>query len=106
MAADRINNINSPSTNFPSDKKIRTRKSDPINFDRRLDEKTDRVQSPFENKLAEQGENETFEQKDSWLKQRTNEEIKAIVKAVQLGVKDPWQLTDLIFFSCSLNWPW
>jgi hypothetical protein len=99
MAADRINHINSPTGNFPSDKRIKTRKSDPINFDRNLDDRKDRIQSPFENKLSESGEKETFEQKDSWLKQRTNEEIKAVIKAVQLGVKDPWQLTDLIFYA-------
>lgn len=37
--------------------------------------------------------------KDSWLRQRTIEELKTIVQAIQSGVTDPWQLTDLIFYA-------
>jgi hypothetical protein len=99
MATDRITNINSPSANFPSENKLRSRKADSLNFDKKLDEQQDRVQSPFENKLDQSSEKDTAQPKDSWLKQRTIEELKAIVKAVQLGVKDPWQLTDLIFYA-------
>ena len=36
---------------------------------------------------------------ENWLRERTVEELKTIVKAVQLGATDPWQLTDLIFYA-------
>ncbi len=36
---------------------------------------------------------------ENWLRQRTVEELKTIVKAVQLGATDAWQLTDLIFYA-------
>jgi len=36
---------------------------------------------------------------ENWLRERTIEELKTIVKAVQLGATDPWQLTDLIFYA-------
>jgi hypothetical protein len=100
MATNRITNINPSSVTLPSENKIRARRSDSLDFDRKLGDQKDRVQSPFENKLAESSEKETSPQpQNSWLQQRTHEEIKTIVKAVQLGVKDPWQLTDLIFYA-------
>jgi soluble lytic murein transglycosylase-like protein len=34
-----------------------------------------------------------------WLRERTVEELKTLVKAIQLGATDPWQLTDLIFYA-------
>lgn len=36
---------------------------------------------------------------ENWLRERTIEELKTIVKAVQLGATDAWQLTDLIFYA-------
>jgi soluble lytic murein transglycosylase-like protein len=36
---------------------------------------------------------------ENWLRERTIEELKTLVKAVQLGATDPWQLTDLIFYA-------
>src|SRR5688500_7459305 len=36
---------------------------------------------------------------ENWLRERTIEELKTLVKAIQLGATDPWQLTDLIFYS-------
>ncbi|MBC7798480.1 MAG: transglycosylase SLT domain-containing protein, partial [Pyrinomonadaceae bacterium] len=36
---------------------------------------------------------------DEWMKKRTIEELKTIVQAVQGGITDPWQLTDLIFYA-------
>ncbi len=36
---------------------------------------------------------------EQWLRQRTVEELKAVIQAIQLGVTDPWQLTDLIFYA-------
>lgn len=36
---------------------------------------------------------------ENWLRERTLEELKTIIKAVQLGAGDPWQLTDMIFYA-------
>lgn len=36
---------------------------------------------------------------EQWLRQRTVEELKGVIQAIQLGVTDPWQLTDLIFYA-------
>lgn len=36
---------------------------------------------------------------ESWLRERTVEELKTLIKAIQLGATDPWQLTDLIFYA-------
>jgi hypothetical protein len=36
---------------------------------------------------------------ETWLRQRTLEELKTLVQAIQSGVTDPWQLTDLIFYA-------
>ena len=36
---------------------------------------------------------------ENWLRERTVEELKTLVKAIQLGATDPWQLTDLIFYA-------
>ena len=36
---------------------------------------------------------------EQWLRQRTVEELKAVIQAIQIGVTDPWQLTDLIFYA-------
>ncbi len=37
--------------------------------------------------------------KDTWLRERTVEELKTLMQAIQLGVTDEWQLTDLIFYA-------
>src|SRR5688572_4412445 len=36
---------------------------------------------------------------DNWLRERTLEELKTLVRAIQMGATDPWQLTDLIFYA-------
>lgn len=36
---------------------------------------------------------------EAWTRQRTLEELKTLVQAIQSGVTDPWQLTDLIFYA-------
>ncbi|HEV2801917.1 MAG TPA: transglycosylase SLT domain-containing protein [Pyrinomonadaceae bacterium] len=36
---------------------------------------------------------------EAWARQRTLEELKTLVQAIQAGVTDPWQLTDLIFYA-------
>jgi len=72
-----------------------------------------RSQKPFE--LRQQtdfpvGRRESFTQdssndsrpaltEENWLRERTMEELKTLVKAIQLGATDPWQLTDLIFYA-------
>lgn len=38
-------------------------------------------------------------EKDAWLRERTVEELKTLIQAIQLGVTDEWQLTDLIFYA-------
>lgn len=51
--------------------------------------------------VSEQPERDTTSllEDESWLKKRTVEELKTIVKAVQQGVTDPWTLTDIIFYA-------
>ncbi len=36
---------------------------------------------------------------ENWLRERTVEELKTVIKAVQMGATDPWQLTDMIFYA-------
>ncbi len=36
---------------------------------------------------------------ENWLRERTMEELKTLVKAIQLGATDPWALTDMIFYA-------
>ena len=36
---------------------------------------------------------------ERWLRERTLEELKTLVEAIQSGVTDAWQLTDLIFYA-------
>jgi soluble lytic murein transglycosylase-like protein len=36
---------------------------------------------------------------ENWLRERTLEELKTLVKAIQLGATDPWTLTDMIFYA-------
>ena len=36
---------------------------------------------------------------EAYLRERTFEELKALVQAIQEGVTDPWQLTDLVFYA-------
>ncbi|MGI8554862.1 MAG: transglycosylase SLT domain-containing protein [Pyrinomonadaceae bacterium] len=47
----------------------------------------------------EQGETRPDTADENWLRERTVEEVKTLVQAVQLGANDPWQLTDLIFYA-------
>ena len=42
---------------------------------------------------------ESYLSEDGWLRQRTLEELKTVVRAIQSGVTDPYQLTDLIFYA-------
>jgi soluble lytic murein transglycosylase-like protein len=69
-----------------------------------------RGQKPFEldknqfqvNRREDNSNNEADESRpnisdENWLRERTYEELKTLVKAIQLGATDPWQLTDMIF---------
>jgi soluble lytic murein transglycosylase-like protein len=38
-------------------------------------------------------------QDEKFLRERTVEELKTIIQAIQFGATDPWQLTDLIFYA-------
>ncbi|MCV4678120.1 hypothetical protein OFC08_35160, partial [Escherichia coli] len=45
------------------------------------------------------GTGEHAESQEELLRQRTIEELKTLVQAIQSGITDPWQLTDLIFYA-------
>lgn len=47
----------------------------------------------------EQDFEQTTTDKDTWIRERTIEELKTLMQAIQLGVTDEWQLTDLIFYA-------
>ncbi|MDH3493253.1 MAG: lytic transglycosylase domain-containing protein [Acidobacteriota bacterium] len=36
---------------------------------------------------------------DEWVRERTLDELKTIIQAIQLGVTDDWKLTDLVFYA-------
>lgn len=61
---------------------------------RRKDEQSANVSS-----LKAEQENKHLLDEDSWLRKRTIEELKTVVKAIQEGITDPWALTDLIFYA-------
>lgn len=71
-------------------------------FDKRLNE-TRSAKSKAEGErtaLARRDANTNLQQSDAEiLRQRTLEELKTLVQAIQTGVTDSWELTDLIFFA-------
>lgn len=36
---------------------------------------------------------------DEWVRERTLDELKTIIRAIQMGVKDDWMLTDIVFYA-------
>ncbi len=55
---------------------------------------------PFQSNSTTQKEiAKTDVETDKWLRNRTIEELKTLMQAIQLGVTDEWQLTDLIFYA-------
>ncbi len=52
-----------------------------------------------QNEKYRQDNQQTATDKDTWLRERTVEELKTLIQAIQLGVTDEWQLTDLIFYA-------
>lgn len=61
--------------------------------------KRSRVESSYEAPPNRQKESRPDIGDEQWLRQRTVEELKALIQAIQIGVTDPWQLTDLIFYA-------
>ncbi len=58
----------------------------------RIDDRYEAPRSRYDGVRPELGD-------EQWLRQRTVEELKAVIQAIQIGVTDPWQLTDLIFYA-------
>ena len=69
-------------------------------FDERLTNTTALVKPERRGGVAERDSQQSaFLTDEEWLRQRTLEELKTLVQAIQSGVTDPWQLTDLIFYA-------
>jgi soluble lytic murein transglycosylase-like protein len=64
-----------------------------------LDKNQNFINRREESSKDEAGEFRPNISEENWLRERTFEELKTLVKAVQLGATDPWQLTDLIFYA-------
>ena len=103
MGADNLKiQNNTPPVSFRDERipvqKTRGQKT----FDPRLDENFDRRDSFTTEKDDVKSDKKSPENPvgdEEWLHKRTVEELKTVVQAVQLGVTDPWQLTDLIFYA-------
>lgn len=63
----------------------------------------DRTQYPVERRedFNKTGADDSYPEltEENWLRERTLAELKTLVKAIQLGATDAWQLTDLIFYA-------
>lgn len=59
----------------------------------------DRFPAQSDRPQALRGTSEHAESQEELLRQRTIEELKTLVQAIQSGITDPWQLTDLIFYA-------
>ncbi len=64
-----------------------------------LDKNQFQVKQREESSKNDAGELRSDLTEENWLRERTVEELKTVVKAIQLGATDPWQLTDLIFYA-------
>ena len=51
------------------------------------------------NKPTIAGYADSENQEHAWVRERTIDELKTIIRAIQLGVTDDWELTDLIFYA-------
>ncbi len=96
--SERVRFIQSP-VNLPNENNYRLKTEKISSFETQLTETKDAVQSPFNKSFDQQQDSSANLSKENWLRQRTIEELKTLVKAVQSGIKDPWALTDLIFYS-------
>lgn len=93
---NRVNSIQQPLV-LPSEGRARVRNGQSGAFEGRISDREGRPH--FDEQIAEVKVSERRPEPESWLKQRTLEELKAIIKGVKAGIKDPWQLTDLIFYA-------
>jgi soluble lytic murein transglycosylase-like protein len=84
--------------NLQNDNNYRVKTDKVSSFESQLTETKQAVQSPYK-KFEQNQDSSSNLSKESWLRQRTIEELKTLVKAVSAGIKDPWALTDLIFYS-------
>lgn len=92
----KIQNQVSPLVSRYDDKtatKTRSQKS----FELRGKEYSDQTRKDFVD--AEKSFSRPSAQDEKFLRERTVEELKTIIQAIQLGATDPWQLTDLIFYA-------
>lgn len=64
-----------------------------------VDGERSRVENRYETPRSRQDETRPGIGDEQWLRQRTVEELRAVIQAIQIGVTDPWQLTDLIFYA-------
>lgn len=64
-----------------------------------VDGKRSRVEDRYEASRSRQDDTRPEIGDERWLRQRTVEELRAVMQAIQIGVTDPWQLTDLIFYA-------
>lgn len=64
-----------------------------------VDRDTVRVESSYEAPRKHSRDPRPGLGDEQWLRQRTVEELKAVIQAIQIGVTDPWQLTDLVFYA-------
>jgi soluble lytic murein transglycosylase-like protein len=86
-----------PINQYTDERITRPTKTSKGRFDKELDgqkEILNPIQTQLEKEVAEDSAG-----KNEWLRRRTLEELKTLVKAIQAGVTDPWQLTDLIFYA-------
>ena len=93
--ADKVGNqplapVNAPRTD-PTNRS--TRRSGGTGFGERLSHEGALVRSESRETSRALVSDETY------LRERTFEELKTLVQAIQEGVTDPWQLTDLIFYA-------
>jgi soluble lytic murein transglycosylase-like protein len=84
--------------NLHNDNNYRVKTDKLSSFETQLTETKQVVQSPY-NKFEQNQDTSSNLSKETWLRQRTIEELKTLVKAIQAGIKDPWALTDLIFYA-------
>ncbi|MEA2173070.1 MAG: hypothetical protein QOD00_662 [Blastocatellia bacterium] len=68
-------------------------------FEPNLIDDAERARPQDQRTAGERGTTQSYLSDEAWARQRTLEELKTLVRAIQSGVTDPWQLTDLIFYA-------
>lgn len=77
----------------------RTEKTKPYRSGKKFALRADNDLKTQRDRQQESDVNNPNVDKDSWVRERTVEELKTLIQAIQLGVTDEWQLTDLIFYA-------